>query len=575
MAKLVTVCFKDRNPEQTAARRETLLRFLATLKPDNLEPAPTYLTDDRAGCLTAIFNPAEAASGHGTSTYAGWLAPGSADWWEPGTAAPDGSYALIRSDAAGIELVADALASRTLWYAHSPEIFVASTTQRAVTWLLQRFALDREAAAWMLSSGVLGPGKSWNQHVHAVPADGRVYLDRDRWSLRVSEARIEFRPEPLDRDAHLARLRTAVDAACSDLHLDFGRWVLPLSGGNDSRGVLLSIRRRDGLRCITWGLASALGQPGTDATVAREVARYLKLPHEYFETDLGSQDAETVLARFLHAGEGRNDHLSGYADGFDLWRRLANEGVRGIIRGDHPFGHQGIETTDQARFRSNMMRWSDFSQHPALASLGVPDLEMTEFPEALRQRDGESIYDWRDRVFQQFRASAVFASLNELKAAYTEIANPLLCRPLVLLARSLPPELRTSKALWRMLVKERDIPVPHADVAAVQDSALLFDSAPIKSIVLDEIGSQHFRTLTSPAFSDYILNSVALSSGSTARLVALRRARRKIKRMLPTLTRKITVRPNWRSLPASQLALRAYLMSRMTVRLESDARQVA
>ena len=63
----------------------------------------------------------------------------------PGSAPPDGSYALIRCSADEIELVADIAASRAVWYYHDDDVFLASSSQRALVALLGDFELEPAA----------------------------------------------------------------------------------------------------------------------------------------------------------------------------------------------------------------------------------------------------------------------------------------------------------------------------------------------------------------------------------------------------------------------------------------------
>ena len=98
---------------------------------------PTTSREGRRGCcksggiVAGISNPSDLIAVHGTSVAAGYLVdPGK--WEIPGTGRPDGAYALFRSDDAVVEIVSDALASRTVWYAKTDDMFVASTSQRAI-----------------------------------------------------------------------------------------------------------------------------------------------------------------------------------------------------------------------------------------------------------------------------------------------------------------------------------------------------------------------------------------------------------------------------------------------------------
>src|SRR5690606_7571464 len=87
---------------------------------------------------------------------------------------------------------ADASASRTIWYAMTSDLFVASTSQRAVVSVLGDFRPNLDAAAWLLSSGSLGPGRGWDSRIERVPPGGRVLLCRPSWRLEIRETRISM-----------------------------------------------------------------------------------------------------------------------------------------------------------------------------------------------------------------------------------------------------------------------------------------------------------------------------------------------------------------------------------------------
>jgi len=277
------------------------------------------------------------------------------DWWSPGAEAPDGSYALFRSNETTVELLTDIVASRTIWYVRTEKLFIASTSQRAIVFFLQDFEPNRAACSWMLSSGDLGPGLSWDHRIQCLKGNARLTLDRSSWRVKVVREAIDFTPKHLSEKEHEQGLRQAIEDTFEHLDLDLDKWVLPLSGGRDSREILLNIKNRENLKTVTWGLRSALSDSESDASVARLLANHFGLEHEYFETDISDEPAERVLDRFIVAGEGRIDHVSGYMDGFAIWKHLHERPCEGIIRGDQAFGRPAVRTR-----RDVYRQWSYF-----------------------------------------------------------------------------------------------------------------------------------------------------------------------------------------------------------------------
>jgi asparagine synthetase B (glutamine-hydrolysing) len=390
------------------------------------------------------------------------------------------------------------------------------------------------------------------------------------WKLEVDEPPIAFRADPVADAVHTQRTRAALSETFAALDVDRSRWVLPLSGGYDSRAILLRMHDRQGLKCITWGLREASHKPETDAAVARKVATFLGVPHQYFETDLMDGLADRILDRFLIAGEGRGDQIFGYMDGFELWRSLSLAGTVGIIRGDHGFGHRVVSNPDEARLRVGLKLWSDYQDVPALADLNMKHLEEQRIPAPLEHHPGESAADWRDRLFHAFRVPSVYAALNELKSAYVEIVSPLLVRRLVELARTHPEHLRTGKKLFRDVTSEDSIPVPYADAHATADADAALGHPSMVEQLLDEIFSARAREIFSSEFAAFVAERLRGPDKSRRRSSPLTRA---LKRALPKqLTKPFAGRPAWRTLSGKRLALRAFLISRMSERLRMDAR---
>jgi hypothetical protein len=572
MSKIVLVCLRAPESEQLEVTRPSFSRFLDSLRPDNFPGARIAMTDDGKGLFLGVLHPVADAL-HAQSAYAGWLMSGRDQWWKPGTAVPDGSFALFRSDDQRIEVFADYTASRTIWIAKTEAVFIASTSQRAIPWFLGGFEPNHNAVAWMLSSGSLGPGQAWDRRAHPLGPAGSACLDRARWTLDVHEPPVTLRVDPVTEELHASRLRSALRETFAALDLDRSRWLLPLSGGHDSRVILLHMQNRQTVQCITWGLRAALSTPGTDAFIARQVTDFLGVSHEYFETDPTNEPAERILERFLVAGEGRVDKIFGYLDGFALWSTLAARGIVGTIRGDHGFGHRTVANAEEARLRVGMSFWSDFRDVPALAELDLPHLADQRLPEAPELRPGESPPDYRDRMFHTHRITTVYAALNELKSQYGEIASPFLVRRLVELARTHPAGLRTWKKLFRDVAGEVSIPVPYADAHGTAGADEGLGHPAIREVLLDELSSARTRDMLSAKFVAFVSARFHQRSNPRRGPRPYAALKRSLKRMLSRdAVAALRRGPDWRALPVKRLALRAFLASRMFARLGNDAK---
>jgi len=565
VARALLICY--RRPAAVEATEADILGLIERITPDNApRPRPRIVRQD--GVVAAVFaGGARSAALDGGSVRLGVLASPSSDWSRPLAPVPDGSFALCRVSADLVELVADAGATRTLWYVLTDDALVASTSQRAIAALLGDFEPNRDAAAWMLSSGTLGPGHGWDRRVRPVPPAGRVVLDRRTWRLHVRSSAPETDAErPADDEAALGRALTdAVDRAAAAPPLDYARWIVPLSGGVDSRGVLLALlraNRADRPRAVTWGRPAALGQRDGDAVVARAVADRVGVEHAFFPVELSdAASPRTVLDRFFAAGEGRVAALSGYLDGFAVWQTLSEQEVDGIVRGDEAFGWKPVASERDVRHKVSFTVLEDIVDERARSAFELP---RQEIPEELSRRGGESLEDWRDRLYRQYRLPCMLSGLTDLKTPYVEVANPLLYSSVLAEARRLPEALRTDKRLWRRLVESWLPGVPFATRSAETPIADALADPRLLEIFVEELSFNPAAELLGREAAK------ALRAELEARLRRERRALSRRLAALPAGRRLLRSRRGGR-LDAAVLGFRATIVARMFALLREDA----
>ena len=475
MARIVYVCTRSQRPEVIQRLRAAMLAASRRICPDNIPTPPPRLIEHQ-GVLGAVVAPSAAVYVNGASICAGHLTDG-AKWHVPGQPAPEGTFALFRSDRSTVEVVSDAVASRGIWHYLDDELFVAATSQRAVAIVLGRFELSSEAIPWMVSSGTPGVDGGWDRRVQRVQPDSVVRLDRRAWVRSVEEHPIEPNTRADDGEDSAAALLLVLQNAFRSMTFDTRQWILPLSGGYDSRAILCLLRDRVGLRTLTWGLATARRDPENDAAVAEELANACGVSNEYLLTDVANEPVELLLNRFVVAGEGGIDHLSGYMDGFAIWKTLHERGVAGIIRGDEDFAGGGSAMPGNARQNGGLYLWREHANLPPLAALGLAEQHL---PERFKQRPSETLGQWRGRLYHRFQM-VILAALNDLKLGYVEVANPLLVRSILLHVRGLPDHQRANKRLFKQVVDSLAPAVRIARRAAVADLSAILRSAEVVS----------------------------------------------------------------------------------------------
>jgi hypothetical protein len=571
VADLVLICAREAQSRGDASSR--LQRIAALLNPDGLTPSPARVIG-ADGVDVAIVHPTpQGVSVTDGGVCLGGLFGGDERWSHVGASAPDGTYALARYDAATVELLTDITASRAIWWALTDEALLASTSQRAMAALLGDLRLDPSAPAWLLSSGTLGPATAWDQRVSALPPDARLVLDRMAWRCHVDRRPAVFAAVPRATKEHVSALREAIAATCAELGLDLSQWLLPLSGGLDSRLILAGMASA-GLRprCITWTTASSRRDPLSDASIAPLVARHFGAPHRHEVFAEDGADPAAVLDRFVSAGEGRTDEFTGYVDGCAMWRDLADQGVSGVIRGDESAGERKRDAHDDGSRRgAGAIMVEDYEEAHVIRSLGLAG---QEWPGWLHRQDGETREQYCDRMSQQVYVPMVLGPLNAIKGRFLEVINPLLSRRVIAVARELPDELRAygraihrvagSACPWIPYARNPSLPgageyLSRPDVIEVLVRGLT--SADMARVLSEEGATRLLVAMAAPDSTPPALRARIFSALKAGSVVLPARA---YDRLAPRYDQ-----PD--ELSAARLALRATLASKTIALLEQDA----
>ncbi len=555
VAKIIHVCARHRLPTSI---RERLRTICTRLEPDNITPpAPRVVV--AGNTAYGVMNPSLPLLEKGGSVVLGQLfEPDTVQWNAPATSL-DGSYALFRDGAECLEIATDPAGSRTIWYYLDEELFLSSTSQRAIVTFLGSFEFNERVIPWMLSTGTLGPLFSWDRRVKALPPDSSVTLDKRKWTVSMRSNPIEFAPSKATDVNHRRLLRESLEAVFSSFDPDFAEWGLALSGGVDSRAILYSLRSagRDvrRFRTLTWGLQdSYLHAPGNDARVAREVAESVGVSHKYY--CFPAKPLREIVDRFVRLGEGRTDLVYGYIDGFETWRQLFQDGILGVLRGDQGVGTMKLRlpTASEVRHKAYCPTYAD---HRDLLKYSdeYELLAAQESPAHLLRRYGETRAAWRDRLFHGFKLPTVLSALSDLKLSYVEVVNPLLSRRLLETARRLPDRLRTNKYLMKEIVASMSPRLDFAtDRAVTRPLAFLRTRATVQMLKA-EISSTNARSVFPANFLNHLSRGLEReSSGRTNSFLS-----------------KMKTAVLGRSVGSLRLSFRAMLVCRMKQMLLDDA----
>ncbi len=284
------------------------------------------------------------------------------------------------------------------------------------------------------------------------------------------------------------------------------------------------------------------------------------------EIDASAEGFERIVTRYLSAGEGRVDHLSGYTDGLRLWKRLHEEG-QSIIRGDEAFGKYRVNNEFETRDCIALRRLSDCH------NLRGIDFELPEqrLPDHLERRGSESLETWRDRMNQLYELPTVWAALNNVKCTYVELMNPLISRTIITVVRGLPDALRTEKRLFKELVRTMSPRIPFAERAAIESSQNLLRENGSVEVLLDTLKSADAKRLLSHQLLQYMIDNIRVADANASQ-GAPRKSGSSFKRLIPGVVRRGIKRVSQNAVvDVNILAFRAYIICRMCRMLSEDA----
>jgi hypothetical protein len=352
------------------------------------------------------------------------------------------------------------------------------------------------------------------------------------------------------------------------MDLDYSKVALPLSGGFDSRALLMMVSDKELNQCVTWGLEQSQRDSRNDAYIAEKVARHFGVDHQYLYTDAERTDAsiETIFERFLISGEGRVARISGYTEGFSIWKSLFEQGIEAILRGDMAFGVDSGATEFEVRRLGRLTLLSDFGNLPDAL---VQELPPQSIGEELSRRPGETMATWRDRCYQTNAVPTVLAALTDLKSSYVEVINPLLSSSIIDCARTHPDSLRTDKLLWKEIVRKDGPDIPIAETSAPERTDLFMKKKDAVDVIVSELDAADVPTVITGALVRFVKENIRVSENQEIRRSTLRRALRpyfpdRFRGFMRQFQRKNV-------LDVNALGFRAFVVCRMTRMLRRDA----
>jgi hypothetical protein len=204
-------------------------------------------------------------------------------------------------------------------------------------------------------------------------------------------------------------------------------------------------------------------------------------------------------------GEGRTGDLSDYMDGFATWKEIFEDGTEVIIRGDEGFGCRPYSSALAVRMNQGCILCSDYKNLKDYLKYGLPSQEL---PQHLKQREGETLSAWRDRLFHEYTLPTEFSALSDLKLSYVEQINPLLSRTILLQVRQMPDHLRTGKALFKKIVNSLSPEIDYATKPSSASQQDIMTQERFVNLLKIELNSVTAKRLFSEEFLGTVLNNL-------------------------------------------------------------------
>lgn len=565
MSKILYAFFRDSRTKDFS--NESILSLSNRLEPDNISfRPPKIIGDDKE--VMVLFNPSDSLEIHEKSLCHGVMMNPSSNWWKPLSQIPDGSYALYRVSESIVEIATDIVASKTVWYYFDENIFLTSSSQRAIVFFLKSFEFNDSLIPWMLSTGGLGPEKSWDKRIKMLQSNSVLTLERKKWELNTSTEACNFPINDESDESYLKILHKTLDNTVGTLDLDYSKWVLPLSGGYDSRGILLLLKDTTGLKSITWGERSSLKNKKNDAYIAKKLAADLKIEHDYLLTDISEEPVADIFNRFLICGEGRVDLIGAYLDGLKIWKDLFEGGIRGVIRGDEAFGHLTFISEFDVWMKVGIPKFSYYGNLSNINELGIEELDI---PEWMLKKKDETNGIWFDRLYQIYRLPHVIAALNEIKLTYVEVITPLLSKQTLEIIRQMPDNLRENKVLFKNFVNKIGPKHPYARYDAIKTPEDIYKRKDIVLEIINELKSDEIMDVLPGKFIEFLLKKIQIKETTTSKnkdsLYKI------IKSYMPDIIKRILRNTVLKQeIDFNNLAFRAYLISKMNSLFKEDAK---
>ena len=372
----------------------------------------------------------------------------------------DGSYVIFVADRRRKKylLFNDYYASRPVFYGMQGGRFYFSPEAKGVARMPGFDAsVDHDAlVTFLVCSSLVGDHTFYKKVKPLLP--GTVLTIHDGRLIRTKSSQYAPCAPAVDRGADYYRkgaealLLKSVEKQLRNVDKTF----VPLSGGIDSRAIAgcVQLITGNGLHTVSWGVSEDV--PGSDTTVARQVADLLHSDHHFARRE--SENFQRDIGEMIYRIDGLNTDPASHSSELSIMRRIREElGGLYVLRGEECFGHADEPHCDAEA----LGQWgiAPLSDHTRAESLLNPS-KLPEFREHSAQiiQDlidscpCETITDRRDYFFFAVRLFHYHSRSAYCKRTVVDVRNPWLDRELLEFLAVLPVRYRIDREFYKRSV---------------------------------------------------------------------------------------------------------------------------
>ncbi|HUP22210.1 MAG TPA: asparagine synthase-related protein, partial [Thermoanaerobaculia bacterium] len=489
----------------------------------------------------------------------------------------DGSFAalLVPADGGGPPVLAvDPSGSRPLFYAQGRStLFFAPEVKALLNCPGVRKELDPGAAGIFLASGFLFSEQSLFAGIRRLPGGCRLVIARGEarlqryFELELGASNSDTTEELVQHLAEEIRSSVAKDYEAEDP----SRVMIFLSGGADSRAIFgaafESLSDPSQVRTVSWAASGSWSRNGSDADIARALARRFELDHRLYERSVEDYGSEATRSTYLT--DARTDLGVFHPHELELMHRLRREGFTRVLRGDECFGFR----TRVFDHREALLEvdYRSLRDPPLLRSVVRPEA-LSDWTEASEEALGAVIDSYRhldptdakDQAYFEHRLQAYLHVSAYFKELVLEHRAPLIRRSILALVSRVPTAQRIDKRLY-LLAAQRLLPeawqIPLATQHNLEDfGALLAEPGPVRDWArghLEDDRSAIWRLLDRDRLEELLDRRANVPSAAVRRRKRGRRAASRLLAAVPRLRSKIRGSYRRRSIRVEDVVLRA------------------